>query len=450
MNSKPVITIIGAASTTFGPRILRDVLNHPQIHGADLRFVDINEGRLEVYTQLAKRLNSFRQLDLSITASNDRKTVLTGSDYVIISVDTGHYNTWRQDFEIPVQHGIRQIYGELGGPGGLFHSLRQIPLHLDIAKDIELLCPKAMVMVTSNPLNRICLALERYSNVGQVVGLCHGVEMALYLYLNNVLGIEGDDLDAVAAGTNHFTWILNLRQKSTGKDLLPQMKEKLLAIKEDKQGLSRKLLEVYGYFPATLDSHVGEYISFAYEFGMRGLDFDAYLNEEVNRWNYLKHLASSDEAWESYDKKYGNQSALSEELRIDDFFAPKNWADTLAIPIINAIHTHERHYMPAINLVNDGTISNLPADVFVEAPAVVDGNGIQPVRIGELPKPLASFIRRDIDQMELIVEAAVTGNRNLVLQAMLLDPVVDHVGNAERVLDHMLRANEPYLPQFTS
>jgi alpha-galactosidase len=242
---------------------LRDILNHPEIGGSTLRFVDINQERLAIYDRLAHKVNTLLDEPISIQSTTDRREALAGSDYVIVSVDTGHYTTWEQDFNIPARHGIRQILGELGGPGGLFHSLRQIPLHLEIARDIEALCPQAMVMVASNPLNRICLAMRRYSQVGQIVGLCHGVEMALYLYLNRVLNIDGDDMEVTAAGTNHLTWILDLRRKSTGEDLLPFMKERLSQLDDREQSLSRKLLDVYGYFSGTLDSHAGEYIPYA-------------------------------------------------------------------------------------------------------------------------------------------------------------------------------------------
>lgn len=448
MTRKPTVTIIGAASTTFGPKVLRDIRNHPGMGGSTFNFVDINAERLAIYDRLARRFNAYLEMPITIRSSTDRRELLPGSDYVIISVDTGHYNTWRQDFETPVAFGIRQIYGELGGPGGLFHALRQIPLHLEIAADIAALSPDAKVLVVSNPLNRICLALERYSAVGEVIGLCHGVEMALYLYLNDVLGIDGDDMEAMAAGVNHFTWILDLRRKSTGEDLYPRMREALAREQNGRQGLSRKLLEVFGYFPGTLDTHVGEYIPYAYEFGMHGLNFDAYLTQEQNRWRYLRELAENGADWDQYEAAYGDQSALSEELRLDEFFAPRSWADTLAIPLIDAQTTNRRLHMPALNLLNRGAIDNLSADVFVETPGVVDSSGIYPVCMGPLPHPLAAMIRRDIDQMEMIVEAAVSGDRKLLLQAMLLDPVVDHVGNAERLLDEMLRINEPYLPQF--
>ena len=449
MNDRPKITIIGAASTTFGPKVLRDVLNHPQLGGSRLCFVDINEERLAIYAKLAQKLNQVLETPINIEATTERRAVLAGSDYVIITVDTGHYHTWQQDFSVPVKFGSRQILGELGGPGGLFHSLRQIPLHLEIACDISELCPDAMVMVTSNPLNRICLALERHANLGPIVGLCHGVEMALYLFLDRVMGIPGDEMEVTAAGTNHLTWILDLWRKSTGEDLLPLMKERLSRLDGDEQSLSRKLLEVYGYFPGTLDSHAGEYISYAWEFfGIKGIDFSGHLEQEANRWQYLGDLAHNDAEWDKFEVAYGDQSELSAELRLDPFFAPRSWADTLAFPIIAAMTANELIRLPAVNMINAGQINNLPRAVFVETPAVVAGGGIYPLSMGDLPQPLAAFNRRDIDQTELIVEAAVRGDRNLVLQAALLDPVAESIRQAEAMIDEMLRLNAEYLPQF--
>jgi alpha-galactosidase len=216
------------------------------------------------------------------------------------------------------------------------------------------------------------------------------------------------------------------------------------------QSLSRKLLDVYGYFSGTLDSHAGEYIPYAHEFyGVTGINFAAYLNQEHQRWQYLRELAEADTEWDKFAQYSRDQSIMSEELRLDNFFKPRSWADTLAFPIIASVAANAFHRMPALNLVNTGQIENLPRGIFVETPGVVDGaSGIRPVAIGELPRPLAAFNRRDIDQMELIAEAGATGSRNLVLQAMLLDPVTDSVVTMERTLDEMLKINAPYLPQF--
>lgn len=449
MKRKPVITVIGAASTTFGPRVLRDMYNLHALGGATFRFVDINAERLDIYHQLANQINIHLESPCTIESTTDRRKALTGSDYVIISVDTGHYQTWEQDFIVPVRHGIRQILGELGGPGGLFHSLRQIPLHLDIGRDIAELCPQALVMVTSNPLNRLCHALHHYGGLKHVIGLCHGVEMSLYLFLDRILGIPGDDMEAVAAGTNHLTWILDLRHKVSGEDLYPLMKERLSQLDTPEQLLSRTLLDVYGYFPGTLDSHAGEYIPYAYELVEKtGINYQAHLEQERKRWEFLRELALGGSLSEDFETHHGSQSALSQELQIENFFTRRNWTDTLVMPIIAAKESGHRHHMPALNLLNVGQIENLPRNVYVETPGTIDASGIYPSAVGELPKPLAAFCRRDIDQMELTVEAGVKGERRLALQAMLLDPVVDSVRNAERVLDEMLRINAPYLPQF--
>lgn len=445
MREKPTIVVIGAASITFGPKVLRDLINHPQLDGSTLRFVDIDQEHLEIMTRLARRLCAAADRTFTFESTLDRKVALKGADYVLISVEVEHYKLWKQDFTIPVGLGVRQVTGELGGPGGLFHSLRQIPLHLEIARDIETICPGATVMVESNPLNRICLAVRRYSRVGQIIGLCHGVEI-VQNYLGKVLGLDTEDMMATAAGTNHFTWILDLRLEATGEDLYPMLREKLAGYDPRFEPLSRKLFEVYGYYPSCGDSHIGEYIPYAWEYlGLEGPPLDDRSQYVEERWRYLDQL-SRGERVEAGDYVEREKEV---ELRLTEFFQPRSWVDTLAFPIMAAIQTNELHRMPAVNMLNRGTIANLPADVFVETPAAVDSSGVHPLRIGDLPKPLAALCRRDIDQMELTVEAAVHRDRNLVLQAMLLDPVVDSVRTAERVLDEMMKAQAQYLPQFS-
>jgi len=442
----PTIAVIGAASTTFGPKVLRDVINHPELDGSTLRLVDIDAEHLEITARLARRLCEHAGRAITVEATEDRRDALPGADYVLVSVEVDHYKLWKQDFSIPVKHGVRQVTGELGGPGGMFHAFRQIPIHLEIARDIETLCPNAIVMVESNPLNRICLAMRRHTRVGEILGLCHGVEISQN-YLGGILGFETDDLVATAAGVNHFTWILDLRLKATGEDLYPTLRQKLAQHDPSSEPLCRKLLEVYGYYPAPGDAHIGEYLACAADFvGLDGPpldDRDRWLEE---RWEYLARLSRGEELAAGEGVPGGEER--QEELRLTEFLAPRSWVDTLAFPIMSAIRTNELRRMPAVNVLNRGAIENLPRDVFVEVPAVVDSAGVHPIGIGELPKALAAFCRRDIDQMELIVEAAVTGDRRAALQAMLLDPVIDSVRVAEQVLEEMLRSQAAYLPQF--
>jgi len=446
MKKKPVVTLIGAAGITFGPKVLRDLLHHPELEGITMRFMDIDEDHLAILDRLARMLLAQAGLQVNIESTTDRAASLAGADYVLVSVDTARWDTWRDDYRIPRKHGIRQVTGELGGPGGLFHSLRQIPLHIDIGHDIARVCPDAMVMVESNPLNRICLAMRRYTKVGQVVGLCHGVEIMSF-YFSRLLGHEVDDIVPIAAGTNHFSWILDLRYRPTGEDLYPALKEKLREQKPNWEPLSRKLLDVYGYYPSPGDSHIGEYIPYAYEFLNQGDDFlDKAADDTAKRWQYLDRISRGERA-EPGDY-LETQTGEQEELRLKQFFSPRDWTDTLAFPIFSSVYTNQPRVMPAVNLLNEGTISNLPDDVFVEVPALVNSSGIHPLAIGNMPKGPAAFCRRDIDQMELTVEAAVTGDRNLVLQAMLLDPVVDSVSAAEKALDELLKVHAKELPQF--
>jgi alpha-galactosidase len=449
MSQPPIVTVIGAASTTFGPKLLRDIVNYDAFEGAELRLVDVNEERLRIYERLARRVTERAGRHLRFSATTDRAEALPGSRYVIISVDRGHYQTWRQDFEIPSKHGIRQVLGELGGPGGLFHSLRQIPLHLEFARDVARLCPEAMTMVCSNPLSRICLAMHRYGGLADVVGLCHGAEMAIYLFLPHHMGVSGDDMQITAAGTNHMTWILDIRHKRTGEDLYPLLRETVARLDPKHQPLSRKILDVFGWFPGTMDDHFGEYMPFAHEFaGTAGPNFDYNLAQEGKRWEYMDLLSRGEVRWGSYEQRYGEQVASSEELRLQEFSQPRTWADTLAAPVIHGIETHTPTRMAALNVLNRGSIANLPDDAFVEVPAWVDASGIGPVCVGELPAGLAAFNLRDIQQTEAIVEAAVSCERTKVLQAMMLDPTVDSVKAAERILDEMLRVQAQYLPEF--
>ncbi|NLF30079.1 MAG: hypothetical protein GX591_04230 [Planctomycetes bacterium] len=445
MSQPFAVTVIGAASTTFGPKLMRDAVNFSAFEGAEFRLVDVAADRLEIYRRLFERVAAKAGRKVTIRATTDRREALAGSKYVIISVDRGHYHTWRQDFTIPNSLGARQVMGELGGPGGIFHSLRQVPLHLAFARDIAELCPQAMVMVCSNPLNRICQAMRDIGGLTNVVGLCHGCEMAIYLFMPRFMEIPGDDMEITAVGTNHLTWMLGLHHKHTGEDLYPLFRQKVARLEPNQMPMCRKLMDIYGWFPATLDGHAGEYLAFAHEFcGLKGFPFDDSLQAEHNRWEYMRTLADDNAVWESYERRYGDQLKLSRELRLDDFFAVRSWADTLAGPVIQGIEGPQRTRMPAINLPNTGQIANLPAGLFVETPCFVDGTGLYPLAMGALPAPLAAFCRRDLDVCTATVDAVRAGTRNAILAAAVLDPTCDSIRNTEAIIDKMLEVQAEY------
>jgi len=444
MKPKPTVVVIGAGSVTFTPKLLRDMLHHPALGGSTMRLVDINEESLETMRKLGERLNQLLDEPWKMEATTDRREALPGADYVIISVDVARVDTWRRDFELPVELGVRQVTGELGGPGGLFHSLRQIPLHVEMARDCARLCPQAVVMVESNPLNRICLAMRRHSDCGQILGLCHGVEIAQY-HLGRVLGLECEDIETTAVGVNHFTWILDMRLKATGEDLYPALREKLEDYDPGFWPLSRKLFEVYGVFPSCGDEHIGEYLPYAWEFcGLEGPDFSGRAAGVEDAWKAYREIAEGNVPLD--ESAIGGGGFFEEQVGF--LLAPRSWIDTLAFPIMNAACTNDAKRMPAVNMINAGAIANLPADVFVEGPALADSSGVRLLSVGEMPKPLAAFCRRDAEVCEMTVEAAVSSDRNLIIQTMLLDPVIDSVATAEKVCDAMIDANEEYLARY--
>lgn len=446
MKKKPVITIIGAASITFGSKVLTDVVNHPQLDGCTLRFVDIDEQHLEIYTGIARLVEQRIDHSITIESGTDRRQMLPGSDFIMISVETSRYDRWEEDYLIPIDLGSKQVYAELGGPGGMFHSFRQVPLHLEIAHDIAELCPGAMVTVESNPLNRICLAMERYADIEQIVGLCHGVELSSNTILPRTLDIPGEQIEVTAAGTNHHAWILDMWHRTTGEDLYPQFRKRIGNVEADRERFCMKLFEVFGYYPAPGDTHVGEYYSFAAEYVP--IDRERFRRRKRNdkdRWQYLQRVVAGEAELDTYGR---DESERPEELRLDDIMRPRRWVDTLGFPIFAAIVAAEPKRMPAVNMVNVGQIGNLPRGYFVETPGIADGSGLRPMAVGDLPSPPVVFNRRDIDQTELVVEAAVHGDRRLALQAMLVDPVSDSVSRSEKILDTMLKKQADSLPQF--
>jgi alpha-galactosidase len=446
---EPTIVIMGAASAYFGPILIRDIINHPGLGGSTVRLVDVDEPRLKVIDRLARRVNDGLEHPVVLESTADRKEALKGADFVCISVDIEHSDTWRQDVEIPVSMGVRQSRGETTEVGGIFHALRQIPLHLEIARDIRALCPNAMVLVESNPLTRICLALHRYGNIGTIVGLCHAVDIARS-WIAGLLHLKVDDVLATAAGVNHFGWILDLRHNVTGEDLYPAFRQKCKEVDSMdmslKWPLSRKLMDVFGCFPTCGDDHVAEFVRYGWEFeGGKGPDLDQRAVKLGSMWQFVEKAASGKGPLR---KPRGRSRAGDDADVAEFFFRPHTVWDTDSFPLMNAVHTNAFHRMPAVNMLNRGTITNLPQEAFVETPAAVDASGVHRLPIGELPAGLAALCRRDIDEADIVVEAAVKGDRKLVMQAMLMSHAIDSVRTAERVADVMFRAYARYLPQF--
>jgi len=417
------IVLIGAGSASFGSRTIADFVLTPELAGSQLWLVDVVPDTLATMEAFAKKLSADAQVPYTITATTDRRAALQGADFVITSIAVRREELWELDFKVPLKYGVKHVLGENGGPGGLFHTLRSVPRLIEIARDIEAICPKALLINFSNPESRVCLGVTRYTNV-RTIGLCHGI-WGERRCLAHVLGLPHEELDVLAAGINHFTWILELSHK--GRDLYPELRERLETYDPNFQPLSRFMFGALGYYPSPGDNHIGEYLPYAWEFiGIGGYDFAAARS-------YRDQLAAR-----IRDVACGKRPSA-------EFLASRS--GEVAVDIIRDLVTGKKGTYLAGNLPNKGYIRNLSQDAVVEVPFVVDGE-IRGQVIGDLPEGIAALCEREIRVQKLAVDAAVKGSRELALQALLADPVVPSAYAAERILEELLCLQAEWLPSF--
>lgn len=429
------IVAIGAGSD-FGRGTLADVLGSPEFNDLDctLVLVDTNEEALDRMRRLGNLVKDHFGSRVKLASTMDRCEALPGADYVITSVAILRYPLWEQDFRIPLAFGFRHCLGENGGPGAAFHALRNYELMVPVVRDMEDLCPDALLLNYTNPESRIIMAVSKLSRI-RSVGLCHGV-MGCRDGVARILDRRLDELDIVAGGLNHFFWVTKIADKATGEDLYPALRKRVLDDPSCPAAppLVRKMLEIFGCYTYPSDDHIGEYVSFATEF--TGLV-----------WHYgTEARAVSREPqqpagwrWEEY---------VAGAKPIDERAAARS--GELAVPIILDIELDRHEWRPAVNVPNTGGfVANLADDAVVEVPAMVDAGGVHPMGMGALPEALAAFCARQVSIQKLVVEAYAKRSRNLLLQALLLDPVVDNIGQASRMLDYFLAVQREYLPEFS-
>ncbi|WXG46919.1 MAG: alpha-glucosidase [Candidatus Atabeyarchaeum deiterrae] len=427
------IVLIGAGSAQFGIGTVADILISKVLNGSTIVLHDINPNSLEMVRRACQIAIDETKADFSLEATTSRSEALMGADFVIISIEVGdRFKLWEQDFEIPRKYGNRQIYGENGGPGGLFHSLRIIPPMVEICADIEKICPSAWVFNFSNPMSRVCLAVKRkFRSRLKFVGLCHGI-YNLVLFLTPMLNTPFANLDIKAGGLNHFGVLLEATYKDTGKDAYPDIRKKAPDYLKNavKVNFVKQIMRIYGYLPYVTDSHFGEYVNWSWEWvdadGIKR-DYEDYKLQCSESKRDLKRIVEGKKYLKTWLKPSGER----------------------VIPIIEGIITDSKQYELAANLPNsEGIIENLPRDVVVECPATVDKNGVHGIKLGELPNGIAALMNTQASVQDLSVEAALSGSRELALQALLADPVVDSLSGAEKMLDEILQLQRDHLPLF--
>ncbi len=420
------IVLVGAGSAVFGYNSVLDAVNLPGLKGANLVLHDIDKARLASMTSLASMMNEDTGADLEIEETTDREEALNGADFVVLSIALDRMRRWRMDWEVPFKYGIKQVIGENGGPGGLFHTMRMVPPVLKVCHDMELFCPDALLLNYTNPVPRVCLAINRYTNI-RVIGLCHEVEHQMRR-LAPIIGVPTQLLDATSAGLNHFSWFSELRLKN-GDDAYPLL-DKGLRDKKGFQPLCRALYRKFGLYPSTDDNHAGEYLAYAWE----------SCHPEDRGLNWIDRMETEgEEAWVKMTR-------LKE--RRDKLDVKGNLSGEGAMRIIEGIINNSGHTELQVNLPNEGQISNLLPDAVVETPAIVNRSGVHPIHTGFLPPGLAALCNIQILVQGLAVDAAANGDEKKAMQAMLADPVVQDNIAAEKTFRELFAAHRDLLPQF--
>lgn len=432
------IVLMGAGSNSFGRGTIADLMSSKELNETELSvcLVDIDKPALERMYKFAKMLKDYHKSNAKLEATTNRLEALPDANYVIAALSQKRYQLWEQDFLIPYAYGFQHIYGECGGPGADFHTLRSFHITVPIAQDMEKLCPDAMLLNFTNPENRVSMAVNKLTKI-RAVGLCHG-PVSTIREMARILGKSHNDIEMTIGGLNHFHWVTDIRDKATGQDLYPSFRQKMSESDWGIDELTKRMFDIFGLFPFPSPSHTGEYVSFAYE-----ICGPVYMS-----WKEEIHFQEEEEKYgvKLYSKSKIQSIVDGDELLTDELAQPSG---EFAIPIICGIEFDQKKRILSVNIPNKGfAISNMPEDAVVEIPAIADANGLHPVNVGALPEGIAGLCNKQVSIHKLLVEAYHTRSKKKLLEAMMLEPVVDSISRAEKMIDDFLRIEKAFLPEF--
>jgi alpha-galactosidase len=448
--ASPKITLVGAGGLSFGPTMVNDVIHTPALAGSRLMLHDVNAQRLERAYRFAAKLNVGKGAPVILEYSTDPAEALTGADFCLSSAEFGRFEYWRQDYEIPRRYGATQVNGENGGPGAVFHSLRSIKNTLSICADIEKYCPDAFLLNLSNPMSRVTLAINQGTRVRNV-GMCHEMPIGIQR-LARMLRLRAADIAAKASGINHFTFFTEIHHKRTGEDLIPRIKamfarkifdfgslttaltravatRPLLGMLADQlyAPLVVHMVRTYGVIPCSVDSHIGEYLPFAHEIG-------GFHPAHVEQFARIDRLIERLTTWVAETRIPLPTQRLGHSLEE-------------VVPIIAAMWTGRTARIMAVNVPNRGFIPNVADGAVIEVGATVDGDGIHPDPMPPIVEPIAGYIAKQVELQDLVVRAALTGDKDLALRAVIEDPAAPRDAAACRVMfDELVERQAPDLP----
>ncbi|MHA1291641.1 MAG: family 4 glycosyl hydrolase [Promethearchaeota archaeon] len=455
------IVLIGAGSSSFGPATLADISLSKILYGSTIVLHDINKEKLDIIYELVVKENEIIGNKFNIEQTTDRKTAIKNADFIICSIENGDRFKLRwQDNRISRKFGSTEMMGENGGCGGFFHSARQIPEVLKIAKDVFKENPHAFFINYSNPMSRICLAIKREVPELKFVGLCHQIGLILgdlpyiiddslqekkikqlsFFEKNSLYKDVLKDIRITVGGLNHFAFILKIINVKTGKNLMPIFNERCKDYYKDKwhrfkyADLTFELYRRFGWFCYAGDNHI-EYVQWAKDY-LKYEDIQDWIakmeqggkaiNDRILR--YYKRLKKG---------KYPRKGMLSK--------IPSN---ERAVPIIEAIIEDRNSYEIAVNIPNNDIIKNLPEDLVIECSATVNKEGIHGIKLGNLPKNIAAILRIEASIQDVCVEAILKKSKDLAISCLAMDVNCGSFNKAEMIFNEMIKLQKNYLPHF--
>ena len=424
----PKITFMGAGSSVFAKNVLGDSMCAEPLHGSTIALYDIDTQRLEDSARMLRNLNRTLGARMKIEAYHgvrQRRAALRGADYVVNAVQVGGYEPSTViDFEIPRKYGLRQTIADTLGIGGIFRTLRTLPVLLDFCRDMEAVCPDATFINYANPMAMLMMGVLQATSI-RAVGLCHSVEGCAPLLLHHV-GIEPKKLAWKVAGINHQGWLLEITDG--GRDLYPEIKRRYRKMKRagtlPKWDLVRlEVMDRFGYYVTESSEHTAEYVPWFIKAGYPELieQYNIPLDE------YPRRCVGQIEGWKKLRKHLVGRNKL-EYSRSGEY----------ASYIMQAMETGAPFTFGG-NVLNTGLITNLPARACVEVLCVADRRGVTPTHVGDLPEQCAALNRTSINVQILTVDAVLTGRKDTVYQAALLDP---HTGGELSVDDTIRLCND--------
>ena len=445
------IVFIGAGSTVFARNLMGDILSFPELSSSTIVLHDINEERLRTSEIVGHKIVETLGVSATIEATTDRRVALAGANYVITMFQVGGYKPSTViDFEIPKKFGLEQTIADTLGVGGIMRGLRTIPVMLDICKDMEELCPDALLLNYVNPMSMLCWAISRASTI-KTIGLCHSVQHTAH-QLAEDLGIDAETIEYRCAGINHMAFYLEFQQRigSQVTDLYPRIAERANVFPMPTRGdversdggfdglsdaVRYEMFKRLGYFVTESSEHFSEYVPWFIKGGRPDL-LDRY---GIPLDEYPRRCERQIEGWESLRNRLENPDAKLRVVQSMEYGS-------------GIIHSRETGVARTVygNVPNRGIISNLPDDCCVEVPCVVDASGITPVVIGALPPHLAALMQTNINVQSLTVEAALTGKREHVYHAAMFDPHTAAELDLDQIwslVDELLDAHRGMIPE---